>query len=406
VDLLWQSRGPYSAMGHKPSLKDISDDELLRRLTHLLKQSRRCEADLVAHIAEVDARRLYARQSTSSMFVYCTERLHLSEAEAWLRITAARASREHPMLLTMLRDGRIHLSGIRRLAPHLTPENRDRLLTRATHRSRREIEELVAELAPRPDAATRIRKLPERRAPVPPSTGPGLGPDPVQSTGPPPVFANSMPVASPVAPGERQLGPDPVGARPTPARKARMETLAPARYKVEFTADAELRDNLERLQALMRSSVPDGDLAKIIAVAVTEKLERLEAKRFARTKKPRKSLDGSDTTPKSRHIPAAVRRAVHERDCGRCTYRDRYGRRCAKRHDLEFHHDGTPFGKNGDHSLENIRLMCKTHNALRAEEEYGKEVMARFRRSARRVPGPLESSAVGSPSRQQWSAPG
>ncbi|MCG6919938.1 MAG: hypothetical protein LJF15_02465, partial [Acidobacteria bacterium] len=166
-------------MGHKPSLKDISDDELLRRLTHLLKQSRRCEADLVAHIAEVDARRLYARQSTSSMFVYCTERLHLSEAEAWLRITAARASREHPMLLTMLRDGRIHLSGIRRLAPHLTPENRDRLLTRATHRSRREIEELVAELAPRPDAATRIRKLPERRAPVPPSTGPGLGPDPV-----------------------------------------------------------------------------------------------------------------------------------------------------------------------------------------------------------------------------------
>ena len=131
----------------------------------------------------------------------------------------------------------------------------------------------------------------------------------------------------------------------------------------------------------MRSSVPDGDLAKIIDVAVSEKIERLEAKRFAKTKKPRKSLAEMDTTPKSRHIPAAVRRAVHERDGGRCTYRDEHGRRCSKRHDLEFHHR-EPFGQGGEHSAGTISLMCRTHNALAAERDYGKEVMARFRRSA------------------------
>jgi hypothetical protein len=99
-------------------------------------QSRRVEADVVAHIAEVDERRLYAREAFPSMFAYCMDVLHLSEAEAYLRIWTAHASRKHPMLLTMLADGRLHLTGIVRLAPHLTLENRDRLLERATYRSK------------------------------------------------------------------------------------------------------------------------------------------------------------------------------------------------------------------------------------------------------------------------------
>ncbi len=89
-------------MVKKNSLKTLSDDDLLQRLSELLRDSRRVEADLVAHIGEVDERRLYAREAVSSMFVYCTEVLHLSEAEAYLRISVARASREHPMLLPAL----------------------------------------------------------------------------------------------------------------------------------------------------------------------------------------------------------------------------------------------------------------------------------------------------------------
>ena len=158
------------------SLASFSDDDLLRRLSDLLGRSRRDEADLVAHIGEVDRRRLYAREASPSMFAYCTEVLHLSEAEAYLRIAAARASREHPLLLTMLADGRLHLTAIAKLAPHLTLENREDILKRAAHRSRREIEELVAELSPRPDAPAVMRKLPDRRAGT---TSPALriGPD-------------------------------------------------------------------------------------------------------------------------------------------------------------------------------------------------------------------------------------
>jgi hypothetical protein len=174
-----------------------------------------------------------------------------------------------------------------------------------------------------------------------------------------------------------------------------VEPLAPARYRVQFTASAELHDKIERLRALMRSSVPDGDLAAIIDAAVTEKLERLEARRFARTMAPRKELSKSDTTPRTREIPAAVKRAVYERDEGRCRYVDERGRRCTAREGLEFHHRH-PFGFGGNHSVENVSLACRAHNGYLAEVDYGRPAMARHRRSGSRLLEPIPSP---SPSR-------
>ena len=162
------------------------------------------------------------------------------------------------------------------------------------------------------------------------------------------------------------------------SRQERVEPLAPERYRVQFTASARLHGKLERLQALMRSAVPDGDLATLVDLAITEKIERLEAQRFGRVKGPWKSLAETDTTPASRHIPAPVRRAVHERDGGRCTYVDARGRRCAARERLEFHHR-RPFARGGQHNPENLALVCRAHNALLAELDYGKEKMARHR---------------------------
>jgi hypothetical protein len=413
------------------SLTSFSDDELLRRLSDLLGQSRRDEADLVAHIGEADSRRLYAREASPSMFAYCTEVLHLSEAEAYLRIAAARASREHPPLLTMLADGRLHLTAIAKLAPHLTLQNREALLKRAVHRSRREIEELVAELSPRPGAPAVMRKLPDRRNGT---TSPALrlGPDgEVPSLGRCPEGGASVdrplrpdgvaacePELRPdgVAARKPELRPNGVGAREPElcldgvetagierrpsgaavlpvsprARAAVVEPLAPARYMVQFTASVELHDKLERLRALMRPSVPDGDLAAIVEQAVTEKLQRLEARRFARTQAPRKTLSESETSPRTRQIPAAVKRAVYERDGGRCRYEDEQGRRCTARQGLEFHHR-RPFGRGGDHSVANIALTCRCHNGYLAEVDYGREAIARHRRSGTRPLGPTPS---------------
>ncbi len=141
---------------------------------------------------------------------------------------------------------------------------------------------------------------------------------------------------------------------------------------------------LERLQALMGSR----DLAAVLEKAVDEKLERLERKSFAKTSTPRKGLRETDLSPSSRYIPAPVRRAVYERDGGRCRYVDSQGRRCPERGRLEYHHRYYPFALGGDHSPRNTCLMCDTHNAYLAERDYGKEAMARHRRSGKSHPRP------------------
>ena len=161
-----------------------------------------------------------------------------------------------------------------------------------------------------------------------------------------------------------------------------VEPLAPSRYKVQFTASGELREKLERLQALMHT-----DLAAVIEAAVTEKLERLEAKRYAETKSPRKTLQQTDTSPNSRYIPAPVRRLVRQRDDRRCRFVNEEGRRCTARRGLEFHHHD-PFRRGGDHNPDQISLMCKPHNGYLAEREYGKEVMKRYRGNGGRVSEP------------------
>ena len=372
-------------MSTTSSLQALSDDEILRGLAQLLAQSRRSEAALVAHLAEVDARRLYARFASPSLFAYCTEILHCSEAEAFLRIAAARASRRQPVLLDMLADGRLHLSGIERLAPHLDGPHRDALLSRAAGRTKRQIEELVAELAPRPDAPERIRKVPERRAEAGAAPSSVLPPARILTGIPASIGPAARRAADEGGPAKRLgLRPDGVArlaVSPAPGMKERgadgLAPLSEGRYKVQFTAAASLRDKLERLQALMRDGRKDASLAAVIESAVEEKLVRLEAKRRAATGKPRPSTaKAADPRPTSRYVPAFVRRAVWRRDGGRCRFVDESGRRCTARRGLEIHHLH-PFALGGAHDERNLRLYCGTHNRYVAEIDYGRSAAAR-----------------------------
>ena len=230
------------------TLKAMTDGQLLDRLAELTRQSRRTEAELVAVIAEVDSRRLYVAAACSSMFSYCTEVLHLSEAEAFLRITAARTAREHPVVLEMIADGRLHLSAIGRLSAALR-ETRDgaALLQRAVHKTRRQIDELVAELRPQPDVPAAIRKLPLRREPAGDSPPPAAASradrhplEPLQAALAAAARAPAPPTVDRDAQaGHRELPSEPrvliapkeqgSGAAPARGQRATIEPIAPAR---------------------------------------------------------------------------------------------------------------------------------------------------------------------------------
>ena len=70
-------------------------------------------------------------------------------------------------------------------------------------------------------------------------------------------------------------------------------------------------------------------------------------------------------SPPRRHIPAAVRRHVWQRDGGRCCYRDLLtGRRCNSSHLLQIDHL-QPVAQGGGEDPANLRLACFAHHRMR-----------------------------------------
>src|SRR5580765_1860596 len=138
----------------------LSDAALESAVKSLARGERETTAQLVAHLAELEDRRLHLSAGFSSLYRYCTVVLHLSEGGAYNRIEVARMARRFPPLLDRLADGSLNLGTARLLAPLLTAANGQELLAAASGKTKREVEELVARCAPRPDVPASVRKLP------------------------------------------------------------------------------------------------------------------------------------------------------------------------------------------------------------------------------------------------------
>jgi hypothetical protein len=327
-------------------LTHVPDEELLADLSALVATDRRTTAALLAHLAEVEARELFLPAACSSMHTYCVRVLRLAEEVAYKRIRAARAARRYPQIFDAIADGRLHVTGVVVLAPHLTDENIDEVLDAAAHRSKAELEMLVARLAPKPDVPAFIESLD-------PQTG---------------------------APAVLQLDPGPVPAR-TIEPPARVQALAPERFALQCTISQATRDKLARLQALMRHRNPSGDLAEIIDRACDALLAVIEREKFAATSRPRAKGARPESQDTS-YIPADVKRAVHERDGEHCTFVSAAGVRCTERGHLEFDHID-PEAHGGLPTVDNVRLLCSAHNQYEAARKLGTAFMDAKRAQAK-----------------------
>src|SRR5258708_18157710 len=142
----------------------LSDQDLLARLEALAGKEREASVELRAHLAALDGRRaLFLAQGYGSLCSYCTQALRLSEDATCNRIEAARTCRRFPLILDLLASGSLTLTSVRLLGKHLTEENHQSVLAKARDRSRREIDGLIAELAPRADIPSTVRRLPTAR---------------------------------------------------------------------------------------------------------------------------------------------------------------------------------------------------------------------------------------------------
>ena len=314
------------------TLNHLSDDELICSLHALSFDSRRLEAQTAVGLAEVEERRLHLRAACGSLFDFCVRRLLMSEGAAFRRINAARLVRRFPCLNGHLESGAVHLSTLVLLRDHFTESNVDELVAAASGKTKREVAELLARRAPRRDVPATIRKLPEAAA---------------AQVAVPPTLAALRPAA-------------------------RVEPLSESRYKLQLTIGKAAREKLERAKDLMRHRNPGGDLAVVVEQALDALLAKLERERPATTSRPRAIARPT----KEGRISAAVRREVFARDGERCTYVSERGLRCTSSAFLELDHI-TPRARGGPDVTENLRVVCRAHNRLLAEEALGRECVER-----------------------------
>ena len=306
---------------------DVSNEELEASLAGLLGAGARVEARIVAHLAEVEARRWHLLVGCSSLYDYCHKRLGLSDYEAFTRIAAARVARKYPIVFQMLERRALHLTAICEIRDFLTAENHRELLEQVSGRTKLQVREVLARWFPQADLPSSMKKLPA------------------------------------------------------------LDALAPGRYRLLLTLNTQQKEKLELARDLLSHANRSGDLAIVLERALDELLLRLEKRRFGQitSSKPERTLaaqPGEHIHPvgaekhtaevrRRKHISHDTRRQLLARDGLRCAFVSDDGVRCDARAYLQFHHRRA-WAHGGPDTTDNLELLCHAHNRLLAERDFGR----------------------------------
>jgi 5-methylcytosine-specific restriction endonuclease McrA len=386
------------------SLRSLSDNDILSRTRALTVQERTTTLLLLAHLNEIERRRLHLKQGYASMFDYCTTGLGYSASAASRRIRVARCIARFPEVCGLLESNEVNLSTISQVSRILSPENKDRVLAQIRGRSQREVEAVVAEYEPRvaipPD---RVRTV-VMRVPVGTTQGPGKEKE-AQNT---PVLVcrtaeehnrNGCNSDSPSCP---QADTPMASATPKLERRA----------LIQFSASEAFMAKLETIRSLAWHRLPaNPSLEQLFELAMDhfiekedpsarkERREKREDRSHAKggmKREPRPAGERSSGTPRParpRHVAAAVKDEVFTRDRGRCSYVGASGRRCASTRALQIDHV-EPIARGGKSTPGNLRLLCAFHNRLEAERILGNRWLAGTRPSPPPAPGRGSSRAT------------
>jgi 5-methylcytosine-specific restriction endonuclease McrA len=288
----------------------LAPAKLRRGMFTYLKRDRHSLAMFLVYLGEFDAQQLYLPEAYPSMYAYCRGTMGLAHDAATRRIHAARYARRHPVLIDAIADGRIELSAIGLLGPHMNDGNAEALVALAAGKSCVEIRQAL-------DRALGLNRVP------------GTGCD-----------ADEL--------GSNRV---PEGAK---------------RHELRGLLSAEVRALLDRAHDALSHTVGFEDSQEVLKRALTLLVEKIERERFAATDSPRERTSDGD----GRYIPAEIRRAVCERDDDQCTFVSETGHRCESRALIEFDHR-VPLAKGGETTVENLRLLCRPHNQFEAKRVLG-----------------------------------
>jgi len=317
-----------------------TDENLVTNLIEKIKSLRGSEREIVAELiktlAEIYSKKLHQTAGYSSLYSFCTGALGYSSGAAWRRCAAARVVPKTPEILFKLSSGELTLCAVAELSKVINEKNSSTVLPEALGRSREELKVLVAQY--QPVAATPKRRERVRVKRVEPS--------------------KELPLLS------------------SQSAAADSERL----YTVTLELTQEEMELVHQAQAaLCTAKVKDTLLSAAKKVISREqRLEQLRERRAAKkecaSQVRRTGADNLSDKPRSRYIPVDIRHAVTMRDGKQCSYVSPTGVRCCERNNLELDHI-VPFSLGGESTTENLRLLCKTHNLMYAEEIFGRETI-------------------------------
>ncbi len=321
-------------------MESTSARDIDRRLADMVRSERNLVVQFVVELAGFAKRELYRELGYTSLFYYCVRQLGLSKSSAFRRSEVARLIARFPVIADQLAGGQLSVRALVELREVLTEENHAEVLARAVHKSQEEAQLLAVECQPKPVPRDVVRALP---------------------------ILPASPVAFAAVPAETKALPSPPEV---------VKPLTPELRRLNVTVSAEFIAELEQVRAALSHQCPDGDFESLVREAFKLVLER-DRKRKALTDRPRAQSEAPGEN--DRYVPAAVKRAVWERDQGRCTWPMGDGEVCGSTHRLEFDHD-LEVALGGKPTIGNVRLLCKSHNLMKAERHLGRDFMAQFRK--------------------------
>ncbi len=315
----------------KPIRLSLLDNQKLHEQTiTATTQEKNATLALLEHLAEIDRRRLYAIMGYSSLWKYVHHELSYSESQTSERVSAMRLMVQLPEVRDEFENNTVTLTTAAKLATHVRRERISvgqalNLLSSIKAKPSREVDRILA----------------------------------TESS--------------------------------EPIRKEMIKPLSAETTRILIDVDQEFLELLQRMREL--KGHPGSSTRELIQAAMKETVNRSEVKKVgvkptnvknapaplrAREVTTGSTKESQSTLAKTRHIPAGIRYAIRIRSGDQCEYIDpATARRCDCRTQLEFDHI-IPFALGGDHSLENLRHFCRTHNQLAAIQFFGMDHMRAF----------------------------
>jgi 5-methylcytosine-specific restriction endonuclease McrA len=305
----------------------MSDHELEFRLRELASQERTITAEILQLILIAETRGLPLQRGYPSTLDWLVAEFKYSESAAFRRIQAARLMKNAPEIKSKLASGVFNLTN----------------LAKAQSVFKRH-EKITGEKLS-PDSKISVLELVENK------TG-------HQAER---ILYEQMPEASHSLKADRLTALD----------------AESSRLSVVLTADTIKK--LNEIQEALGGKNANLGLGELVSHLI-EKVHSQIAKKDT-TSATHPSTAAVKRRNKSPRIPKSVRAEVKERAGHRCEFIDESsGRRCSSKRQLELDHIIPKF-MGGTDNVQNLRLLCRSHNQWFAEKHLGKEFMKRFKNS-------------------------